>query len=104
MNHQPSGPGTEACTRVDNHDYTLLNGGGGIDPNNLPQEGGRERAAWSPTLFPHNYLRDNTIFQVVRAAGGYTAWSDKHPAYDLVNGPDTAHLPGSSAHETARRQ
>ena len=30
----------------------------------------------------------------MRAAGGYTAWSDKHPAYDLVNGPDTAHLPG----------
>ena len=29
----------------------------------------------------------NTIFEVIRAAGGYTAWADKHPAYDLVNGP-----------------
>ena len=29
-------------------------------------------------LYPHNFLRDNTIFQVVRSAGGYTAWSDKH--------------------------
>jgi hypothetical protein len=28
-----------------------------------------------------------TIFEVIHAAGGYTAWSDKHPAYDLVNGP-----------------
>ena len=29
----------------------------------------------------------NTIFEVVKAAGLRTAWSDKHPAYDLVNGP-----------------
>src|SRR5262249_21518911 len=26
-------------------------------------------------------------FEVVKAAGGRTAWADKHPAYDLVNGP-----------------
>ena len=32
----------------------------------------------------------NTIFEVVRGSGGYTAWSDKHPAYDLVNGPSGA--------------
>jgi len=29
----------------------------------------------------------NTIFEVVRSKGGHTAWADKHPAYDLVNGP-----------------
>src|SRR3984893_17213117 len=29
----------------------------------------------------------NTIFEVVKASGGVTAWADKHPAYDLVNGP-----------------
>jgi Type I phosphodiesterase / nucleotide pyrophosphatase len=38
-------------------------------------------------LFPHNAIRSNTIFEVVRASGGHTAWADKHPAYDLVNGP-----------------
>jgi hypothetical protein len=38
-------------------------------------------------LFPHTALRTNTIFEVVKAAGGHTAWADKHPAYDLVNGP-----------------
>ena len=38
-------------------------------------------------LFPHSALRTNTIFEVVRAHGGRTAWADKHPAYDLVNGP-----------------
>lgn len=37
--------------------------------------------------FPHNALRTNTIFEVVKAAGGITAWADKHPAYDFVNGP-----------------
>lgn len=37
--------------------------------------------------FPHNALRTNTIFEAVKAAGGITAWADKHPAYDLVNGP-----------------
>jgi hypothetical protein len=38
-------------------------------------------------VFPHNAIRTNTIFEVVKAAGGHTAWADKHPAYDLVNGP-----------------
>jgi hypothetical protein len=38
-------------------------------------------------LFPHNAIRSNTIFEVVRSHGGHTAWADKHPAYDLVNGP-----------------
>ena len=28
----------------------------------------------------------NTLFEVVKAAGGYTAWSDKHPSYESVNG------------------
>ena len=37
--------------------------------------------------FPHNAIRVNTIFEVAKAAGGVTAWADKHPAYDLVNGP-----------------
>jgi hypothetical protein len=32
-------------------------------------------------------VRTNTIFGVVHAAGGYTAWSDKHPAYSAVSGP-----------------
>jgi hypothetical protein len=37
--------------------------------------------------FPHTALRTNTIFEAVKAAGGVTAWADKHPTYDLVNGP-----------------
>lgn len=38
-------------------------------------------------VYPHSYLKVNTIFNVVRDSGGYTAWIDKHPAYEIVNGP-----------------
>ena len=38
-------------------------------------------------VYPHSLLRTNTIFEVIKAAGHKTAWADKHPAYDLVNGP-----------------
>jgi Type I phosphodiesterase / nucleotide pyrophosphatase len=38
-------------------------------------------------VFPHSYLKVNTIFEVARTAGLRTAWSDKHPAYEVLNGP-----------------
>src|SRR5262249_25119932 len=31
----------------------------------------------------------NTIYGVIHAAGGYTAWSDKHPVFAAVSGPST---------------
>jgi hypothetical protein len=55
-----------------------------IDPTTLPNylhDGQCKR------LFPHNAMRSNTMFEVVRSHGGVTAWADKHPAYDIVNGP-----------------
>ena len=36
---------------------------------------------------PHQFIRVNTIFEVLRAHGKHTAWSDKHPAYEILNGP-----------------
>jgi hypothetical protein len=36
---------------------------------------------------PHQYVRVNTIFEVVRSHGGLTAWTDKHPSYEWTNGP-----------------
>ena len=36
---------------------------------------------------PNQYLRVNTIFNVMGEAGGYTAWIDKHPVYQIVDGP-----------------
>jgi len=38
-------------------------------------------------VYPWNFVRTNTIFGVIHKAGGYTAWSDKHPSYSSVGGP-----------------
>ena len=59
-----------------------------IDPAKLPRV--RDGFGNCVPLYPHSALRTNTIFEVVKARGGLTAWADKHPAYDLVNGPSGA--------------
>lgn len=64
-------------------DLTQVNGGGGINPDFLP----RDPAHGCNPVFPHQYMRTNTIFEVVKANGGYTAWTDKHPSYEWTNGP-----------------
>ncbi len=56
-----------------------------IDPTKLPR--GRNEYGKCVPVFPHDALKTNTIFEVVKSKGGHTAWADKHPAYDLVNGP-----------------
>jgi hypothetical protein len=56
-----------------------------IDPAALPRT--LDRYGNCVPLFPHRALRTNTLFEVVKGQGGRTAWADKHPAYDLVNGP-----------------
>jgi Type I phosphodiesterase / nucleotide pyrophosphatase len=56
-----------------------------LDPAKLPRV--RNQFGQCVPLFPHNAIRTNTIFEVVKSKGGRTAWADKHPAYDLVNGP-----------------
>jgi hypothetical protein len=64
-------------------DLTRLDGGGGLNPEYLV----RDPNNGCKTILPHEYLRVNTIFEVVRAAGGLTAWTDKHPSYEWTNGP-----------------
>ncbi len=56
-----------------------------IDPTQLPVD-----PATCQPVYPHSYLRVNTVFEVAKAHGLHTAWSDKHVAYDLVNGPSGA--------------
>ena len=56
---------------------------GGLNEALLPRDGAKGCAV----VYPHQFLRVNTVFEVIKAAGLPTAWSDKHPAYDLVNGP-----------------
>jgi len=38
-------------------------------------------------VFPNQYLEVNTVFEVAKAHGLVTAWSDKHPAYQVLDGP-----------------
>jgi hypothetical protein len=44
-------------------------------------------------VYPWNFIRTNTIYGVIHAAGGYTAWSDKHAVYSLVSGPTGTNMP-----------
>ncbi len=38
-------------------------------------------------IWPHSYLKVNTMFEVIKRAGLRTAWSDKHAVYESFNGP-----------------
>jgi len=44
-------------------------------------------AATCKPILPGHYLHVNTIFEVARQHGLRTAWSDKHPAYQVLSGP-----------------
>ncbi|MGO9055905.1 MAG: alkaline phosphatase family protein [Candidatus Binataceae bacterium] len=46
-----------------------------------------ERDRKCKPVYPWNFVRVNTIYGVIHGAGGYTAWSDKHPSYSSVGGP-----------------
>jgi hypothetical protein len=92
-NAPPLGTTTDFDQGVD-FDDTKLNGGapgaglteGGIasiDPDRLE----RDPQANCTPVFPWNFIRTNTIYGVIHAAGGYTAWIDKHPSYSVVAGP-----------------
>jgi hypothetical protein len=64
-------------------DLTRLDAGGGYDSDFAV----RDPENGCKPLRPHEYLRVNTIFEVVKANGGTTAWTDKHPSYEWTNGP-----------------
>jgi Type I phosphodiesterase / nucleotide pyrophosphatase len=90
---EPTGTTTDLDQGIDIDD-SKLNGGapgagltdGGfasIDPKRLE----RNPATGCQPVMPWNFIRTNTVFGVVHAAGGYTAWIDKHPSYAIVAGP-----------------
>ncbi|HLZ12423.1 MAG TPA: alkaline phosphatase family protein [Candidatus Acidoferrum sp.] len=83
-------------------DQTKLNGGfsgystidGGvksIDPDRLI----RDPFNNCQPVYSWNFVRTNTIFGVIHAAGGYTAWSDKHAGYASVSGPTGTNQPSN---------
>ena len=91
---KPTGFTTEYEEAID-QDYTKLNGGA---PNATLTDGGiasldssrmdRDPAHGCLPVMPWQFVRTNTIYGVIHKAGGYTAWSDKHPAYSSVAGRD----------------
>lgn len=83
-------PGTETLfdESID-YDLTKLDGGGAagsdhINPAHLPM---RLANGKCEPVYPHQFQRLNTIMEVIHAAGKRTAWSDKHPAYEIISGP-----------------
>ncbi|MBV9340679.1 MAG: alkaline phosphatase family protein [Acidobacteria bacterium] len=86
----PTGTTTEYEEGID-IDQSKLNGGapgaeltdGGInsiDADKLV----RDPSNGCKPVYPWQFVRANSIFSVIHQAGGYTAWSDKHPAYSSV--------------------
>ena len=112
-NHNLYEAGTTAChgptgadviyDSPDDIDATRLDAGQGIpglqgDPSKIMQMTGNPQTVLNPATFPvdpkscrpiwpHSYLKVNTMFEVARGAGLRTAWSDKHPVYESFNGP-----------------
>ena len=86
----------------DEIDQTKLNGGfpgfstidGGvqsIDPDKLI----RDPFNSCKPVYPWNFVRTNTIYGVIHAKGGRTAWSDKHAVYAVVSGPTGTSQPSN---------
>ena len=112
-NHNLYEAGTTAChgptgadviyDSPDDIDATRLDAGQGIpglqsDPSKILQMTGNPQTVLNPATFPvdpkscqpiwpHSYLKVNTMFEVAKRAGLRTAWSDKHPVYESFNGP-----------------
>jgi hypothetical protein len=55
-----------------------------VDPAKMPRQ--MVNGVCTPVL-PHNMMRVNTVFEVIRAAHGLTAYSDKTASYEYLNGP-----------------
>ena len=104
----PNGTTTEYEEGVD-IDQSLLNGGsptaktvddGGadsIDKTKLPRNPfvpDASNGGCAP-VYPWNFIRANTIYGVIHAAGGFTAWSDKHGVYAAVSGPTGTSKPSN---------
>jgi hypothetical protein len=111
-NHDLLPPGTTTCTpgqklgtavnydESNDKDPTSIDAGQGLAglPGSILQMSGQPQTLINPAalpvdpntckpVFPHQYLKVNTIFEVARQAGLRTAWSDKHPAYEILDGP-----------------
>jgi Type I phosphodiesterase / nucleotide pyrophosphatase len=96
---QPTG-GDVIYDSPDDNDLTRLDAGQGLAglPGNILEMTGQPQSLINPAtlpvnpqtckpIYPREYLQVNTIFEVAHAHGLRTAWSDKHPAYEVLDGP-----------------
>jgi len=89
---KPTGFTTEYEEAID-IDYTKLNGGApgasltdGTEASLDTTRMDRDPARGCAPVLPTDFVRVNSIFGLIHAAGGYVAWSDKHPSYSSVAG------------------
>jgi hypothetical protein len=98
-----SGPvpgGAVGYDESDDIDLARLDAGQGLAglPGSILQMTGNPRRVINPAslpvsaktckpIYPNTYLKVNTIFNVIRDHGLRTAWSDKHPSYLVLSGP-----------------
>jgi hypothetical protein len=96
---QPTG-GEVIYDSPDDRDPTALDAGQGLAglPDNIFEMTSAPQTLLEPSqlpvnpetctpIYPHEYLKVNTVFKVAHEHGLWTAWSDKHPAYEALNGP-----------------
>jgi hypothetical protein len=96
---QPTG-GEVIYDSPDDRDPTALDAGQGLAglPDNIFEMTSTPQSLLEPSqlpvdpetcapIYPHEYLKVNTVFNVAHEHGLWTAWADKHPAYDALNGP-----------------
>jgi len=75
--------------------YGTFDGGAlSIDPKKLPRDPFSSPTPCAP-VYPWNFIRANTIYGVIHAAGGRTAWADKHAVYAAVSGPTGTSVPSN---------
>ena len=103
-----SGPvpgGETAYTEVDDINLGALDAGQGLVPApgadpwiNILKLNGNAKQLMSPShlpvdpatcapIYPNQYIHVNTVLEVVHQHRMLTAWSDKHPAYQILSGP-----------------
>ena len=98
-----SGPppgGEVAYTEADDINQDSIDAGQGLSglPGSILQMTSDPRTVINPAalpvdpttckpIYPNQYLKVNTIFEVARQHNLRTAWSDKHPAYLALSGP-----------------
>jgi hypothetical protein len=82
-------PGTEVTyfEAIDNNS-ALISGGGNFDASSINPALLPVDPTTGQPVYPNQFLQVNTIFDVAHQAGLYTAFSDKHPAYQIANGTD----------------